>query len=77
MRRLRARHPNRPGLRAVLDEQQTPEAPAPGGRADPAHPGCGCPVRLVEGTVWAYDRQLGWHAPSEHADWTPPYWPTA
>lgn len=77
MRRLRARHPNRAGLR-VVDGPDTDRCTTSRGietqRAD-ALPACRCPTSTVAGTRWAYDRQLGWHDPDEHGDWRPPYWP--
>lgn len=77
MRRLRTRHPNRAGLR-VVDGRDTDRGTSRGTDVQRAGapPACRCPTRTVAGTRWAYDRQLGWHHPEEHANWRPPYWPT-
>lgn len=60
----RQRHPNRAGLRAI------PSTTASG----PVF-ACRCPVKIVTGTAWAYDRRLDWHDPAEHGTWTPPRQP--
>ncbi len=28
---------------------------------------CRCPIRELDGVLWAYTRQLGWHDPGHHA----------